>query len=111
VFLLTQQTPVPAAVAAPVQVAQARPAARKAAPAPAPVVAPAPPAAAPRAARPAPAPTPAPQHYWFDNDQVEGELQNPDVIGIVGTVKVKHSSLIEIPGSFVLSVAKSIEDL
>lgn len=113
VFLLAQQAPLPAAMAAPppVHVAQVRTARKPAGPAPAPAAVPAP-APTPRASRPAPPPQVAPTtHYDFDNDVVTGELQSGDGIIVPGTTKVRHSSLIEIPGSFVLSVAKSVEDL
>jgi DNA-directed RNA polymerase specialized sigma24 family protein len=111
VFLMAQQTPLPPpAVVAPVLVAQARPVGRKA-PVPAPVAAPAPVPAAPRA-RPQPPPSPPPkQVYVFGDDEVQGEHQNGDGEMIRGGRKVRHSSLIEIPADFVLSVAKSVEDL
>lgn len=110
VFLLAQQTPVPPAAAAPpAPTAQVRPAARRPAPPPAPVPAPA--VQASPAPRHQPAAPPRPVHYDFDDDNVQGDIQQPDGDGIVSTPKVRHSSLIEIPGSFVAAVAKSVEDL
>jgi hypothetical protein len=63
----------------------------------------------PRSTPPAARPS-APQRYDFDDDTVEAELQRPEDV-IHGTRRERHSSLIEIPGSFVVSVIKSIEDL
>jgi RNA polymerase sigma factor (sigma-70 family) len=112
VFLLAQQTPLPPAPAARPVPAPVRPAARKSAPAPAPAIIPAPPVmAAPAPRRPVVAPAPAPQRYDFEDDEVKGELEQGDGDRVHGTTRVRHSSLIEIPGSFVVSVAKSIEDL
>jgi DNA-directed RNA polymerase specialized sigma24 family protein len=114
VFLLSQ----PASPPAPMPVPHAAPVARMvvhhaatSSPGPAPATPAVPPGKpAPRAA---PSATAAPvlQHYDFDDDQVEGELESPDTGLIVSVRPVRRPSLIEIPGSFVSSVIKSIEDL
>jgi hypothetical protein len=70
--------------------------------------APSPAAVAPQ---PQPPARPAVQRYDFDDDEVTGEIQAPDEIVVPGRGKVKHASLIEIPGDFVNAVAKSVEDL
>ena len=62
--------------------------------------------------RPQPAPVhPAVQHFDFDGDQVEGEIQRPDGDVIPGARKTRHQSLIEIPRDFVPAVVKSVEDM
>jgi RNA polymerase sigma factor (sigma-70 family) len=115
VFLLAQPTPPPPLVAsAPAPVTPARVRHLAATPtAPTAVLAPASP---PRARPPVraatqPAASPAPQRYDFEDDQVDGEIQRPDGDFVPGARPVRHSSLIEIPGSFVASVIKSVEDL
>jgi RNA polymerase sigma factor (sigma-70 family) len=88
-----------------------RPARPAAAPAPTPT---APPTPVTHTSRPvalrAPAPV-SPQRYDFEDDQVEGDLQAPDGIRVTSERPVHHSSLIEIPDSFIASVVKSVEDL
>jgi hypothetical protein len=116
VLLLAQAAPLPPprpAVAGPPLV-QPRSAARRApAPAAAPVAAPTPtrPATARSFTPPPPRPQPPVQRYEFEDDQVDGEMQNPDHILVTTVRRVPHSSLIEIPGDFVVAVAKSLEDL
>jgi DNA-directed RNA polymerase specialized sigma24 family protein len=119
VALLAQQTPAPLppapAVAAPAA-AHARPAPRHFAAEPAPPVPPSPPPAA-RASSPhrAPAPpappAPPPRRYDFDDDQIAGVLESPDGDHLTSPPRVRHSSLIEIPDSFVVAIARSLEDL
>ena len=90
VLLLAQQAPVvpppPAPAPAPVH---ARPAARKA-PAPPPVT-PAPPAAVAPPSRPhaIPAPAATPVRYDFEDDEVTGELENPNGIRVLGQNKAE----------------------
>jgi len=106
--LLAQHAPVAQVVApAAPPVAQVRPVGRAARPAPVPA---APAVVVPSRSRPAPAPAPV-QHYEFDDDQVDGEMQNPDHILVEVDRKARHPSLIEIPRDFVPAVAKSVEDL
>jgi RNA polymerase sigma factor (sigma-70 family) len=104
-LLMSQQAPLappPAPQLAPVHQRATAPRTPAPAPAPALVVQP----------RPQPAPIhPAVQHYDFDDDQVSGEIQAPDGIIVDAAHKVRQPSLIEIPGDFVASVAKSVEDL
>jgi DNA-directed RNA polymerase specialized sigma24 family protein len=78
------------------------------------------PARAPARIRPparpqAPAPDEPPkaiQHFDFDNDQVVGDLQRPDGIDVDGpAARADHRSLIEIPGSFIGPLVRTLEDL
>ena len=53
----------------------------------------------------------APQRYDFEDDNVSGDLQRPDDFVIFGPPgRSTHQSLIEIPGSFVAALARSVED-
>jgi DNA-directed RNA polymerase specialized sigma24 family protein len=112
VFLVAQQAAVPVvpAGAPPSPAVVSR---HGVAPRPAPV----PPAEVPRTvvSRPAaparPAASAAPVRYEFEDDQIEAELQRPDDVIQSNPRKVRHASLIEIPDSFVPSIAKSVEDL
>jgi DNA-directed RNA polymerase specialized sigma24 family protein len=106
VLLLAQQTPVsPPVVAAPPTV-HVRPVVHNL-PSPPPAALPAP-ARAHRA--PAPLAPPA-QRYDFEDDQIAADLQRPDDIVVDAAPRVRDSSHIEIPGSFVTANARSIEDL
>jgi DNA-directed RNA polymerase specialized sigma24 family protein len=80
---------------------------------PSPVVhaAPARPKAAPAPKASEAAPRPAPKHYDFDDDEIVGDLQQPDGIVVTPSRASRHSSLIEIPDSFRAAVIKSVEDL
>jgi len=79
---------------------------------------PAPPPAA-RAAKRAKAPAPvavdapvAVKRIDYEDDEVDGELQQPGIILIDGDPREKRmGSLIEIPRSFEPSMAKMMEDL
>jgi RNA polymerase sigma factor (sigma-70 family) len=57
------------------------------------------------------APTPPVQRFDFDNDQVIGDLQNPDGIPVFGTRPAPEPSLIELRRHFVPEMLKSLEDL
>ena len=82
-------------------------------PAAAPVAAPSSPSRPAKAERAKPSQPPrAATRFEFADDEVEGNLQRPDVdIVVGGPARAKHKSLIEIRGSFVPSVAKSLEEL
>jgi RNA polymerase sigma factor (sigma-70 family) len=73
----------------------------------------------PARTRPAAAPQPAPadppkaiQRYEFDDDDVRGDLQQPDGDVIAGPpASARHRSLIEIPGSFTPALVRTLEEL
>jgi RNA polymerase sigma factor (sigma-70 family) len=104
-LLLAQQSPVPPPTSAPAPAPVHQRAVTPRAPLP-----PAPATAVVAPSRPAPA-HPAVQHYDFEDDEVTGEIENPNEFRIYGERKAPHPSLIEIPRDFVPAVAKSVEDL
>lgn len=57
------------------------------------------------------APGAAVQHYDFEDDQVEGDIQRPDGELISSIPKASEQSLIEIRRNFVPEIVKMIEDL
>lgn len=62
--------------------------------------------------RPPVDPPKAVQHFDFENDDVSGELQRPDGELIPGApAGARHFSLIEIPGSFIAALVRTMEDL
>ncbi len=57
-------------------------------------------------------PPKAVQHFDFDDDDVSGDLQRPDGDVIPGApAQALHFSLIEIPGSFIAALVRTLEDL
>ncbi|MBC8133505.1 MAG: sigma-70 family RNA polymerase sigma factor [Deltaproteobacteria bacterium] len=81
---------------------------------PPPLPSPRPPAAA-RSVQPVPAKEQeslAVKRYDFENDDIEGELKRPHIEHLVGDApEAVHSSLIEVPRSFVPAIGKMLEDL
>jgi RNA polymerase sigma factor (sigma-70 family) len=52
------------------------------------------------------------QHFDFDDDDVSGDLQRPDGDVIPGAPpRARQFSLIEIPGSFIAALVRTLEDL
>jgi DNA-directed RNA polymerase specialized sigma24 family protein len=109
--------PEPPRVSAPLVFAQRverQPAATTPAPPP---PAPAQPARArPSARPPAPPPVPDPpravERFQFDDDDITGDLQRPNDEQVTGApAHLRHSSLIEIPGSFTAAFVRTFEDL
>jgi RNA polymerase sigma-70 factor, ECF subfamily len=66
---------------------------------------------APARSQVARSPTPAVQTFSYDDDVVDGLLEGPDGIGVVGTPRLEHLSLIELRQSFVPEIVKTLEDL
>jgi RNA polymerase sigma factor (sigma-70 family) len=65
---------------------------------------------------PAPAPAPEPpkavQHFQFGDDDITGDLQRPDGDQVTGApARAPHGSLIEIRGSFIAAMVRTLEDL
>jgi RNA polymerase sigma factor (sigma-70 family) len=57
-------------------------------------------------------PPKAVQHFDFDDDDVGGDLQRPDGDVIPGApARARQFSLIEIPGSFIAALVRTLEDL
>jgi RNA polymerase sigma factor (sigma-70 family) len=65
---------------------------------------------APRVEAPPRAPA-AVQHFDFENDEVTGELQRPDIIEDWSVLAAHHPSLIERREHFIPEMLKSLEDL
>jgi RNA polymerase sigma factor (sigma-70 family) len=56
--------------------------------------------------------TPAVRRFDFENDEIAGDVQRPDGDLVPGSApRGRHSSLIEIPGSFLAAIVQSLEDI